>query len=97
MNIQEGCESLRLECAMRELGFIDWKDVVIGRAGIFFVKPIGWRPLSKLSDTLYGFLIAKPKDMIYMEEQQLFEIKPKMESAKRAIDYAIRISQSGSY
>jgi len=97
MNILEGCDSLRLECALRDLGFVDWKGVVLARAGVYFVKPIGWRPVSKLSDTLYGFLISKPEDMINMGEHQLFEIKPKMESAKSALDYAIRISQSGQY
>jgi len=97
MDIKEGCESLRLECAMRELGFIDWKGTVIGRAGGYFVKPIGWYPFSELSDALCGFLIAKPKEMVYMQDELLFEMNPRMESAKKAIDYAIRISQSGHY
>ena len=41
MNLEEGCHSLKLECALRDLGFVDigWKCVA--HAGIFFVQPVG--------------------------------------------------------
>ena len=41
MKLIDGCHSLKLECALRELGFVDigWKCVA--HAGIFFVQPVG--------------------------------------------------------
>ena len=41
MKLEEGCHSLKLECALRDLGFVDigWK--CIAHAGIFFVQPVG--------------------------------------------------------
>ena len=41
MNLMDGCHSLKLECALRDLGFVDigWKCVA--HAGIFFIQPVG--------------------------------------------------------
>ena len=41
MILEEACHSLKLECALRDLGFVDigWKCVA--HAGIFFVQPVG--------------------------------------------------------
>ncbi len=44
MILEEACYSLKLECALRDLGFVDigWKCVA--HAGIFFVQPVGIPP-----------------------------------------------------
>ena len=41
MILEEACHSLKLECALRDLGFVDigWKCVA--HAGIFFIQPVG--------------------------------------------------------
>ena len=41
MKLIDGCHSLKLECALRDLGFVDvgWKCVA--NAGIFLVLPFG--------------------------------------------------------
>ena len=41
MTLEDGCYSLKLECALRELGFVDvgWKCVA--HAGLYFVQPFG--------------------------------------------------------
>ena len=41
MKCEEACYALKLECALRDLGFVDigWKTVA--HAGIFFVQPVG--------------------------------------------------------
>jgi len=41
MTLEDGCHSLKLECALRELGFVDigWK--CIGHAGLYFIQPFG--------------------------------------------------------
>ena len=42
MILEEACHSLKLECALRDLGFVDigWKCVA--HAGIFFIQPVGF-------------------------------------------------------
>ena len=41
MILLDGCHSLKLECALRELGFIDMEWRTIAHAGIFLVQPVG--------------------------------------------------------
>ena len=56
MLLREACESIRLECALRELGFVTlgWKTVA--RAGIYFLEPIGLRLDSGPEDETLGFV-----------------------------------------
>ena len=78
MTLQEGCYSLKLECALRELGFVDigWKCVA--HAGLFFVQPVGV-PDDPDGDLL-GFSILKSNEVIKLAI-----------SAKKALDYALSI------
>ena len=57
MKLIDGCHSLKLECALRELGFVDvgWKCVA--NAGIFVVLPFGL-PEDPEGDLL-GFQVVK--------------------------------------
>ena len=41
MKLIDGCHSLKLECALRNLGFVDIKWRCVANAGIFFVVPVG--------------------------------------------------------
>ena len=41
MLLLDGCHSLKLECALRDLGFIDMEWRTIAHAGIFLVQPVG--------------------------------------------------------
>ena len=79
MKLNEACDSLKLECALRELGFvnIDWK--CIAHAGLYFVCPFGL-PDDPDSD-LIGFSIYKSQKVIKISS-----------SAKKALDYAIDLS-----
>jgi len=81
MLLKEACESIKLECALRELGFVEigWKT--IARAGIYFLEPIGTR------------LDAGPQDetLAFVLEEQLFSTNPggvrlMFQSAKEAFD-----------
>ena len=47
MLLLEGCHSLKLECALRELGFIDMEWRTIAHAGIFLVQPVGMQMIPK--------------------------------------------------
>ena len=79
MNLEEGCHSLKLECALRDLGFVDigWKCVA--HAGIFFVQPMGI-PDNPEGDLL-GFALTVP----YARDYNKIKL---MTTAKKALDYA---------
>ena len=79
MKLNEACDSLKLECALRELGFVDvgWKCVA--NAGIFVVLPFGL-PEDPEGDLL-GFQIVKSRKVIKLSD-----------SAKKALDFAIKMS-----
>ena len=84
MKLIDGCHSLKLECALRELGFVDvgWKCVA--NAGIFVVLPFGL-PEDPEGDLL-GFQVVKSSRVIRLSD-----------SAKKALDFAITMSNQSSY
>ena len=77
MTLQDGCYSLKLECALRDLGFVDigWKCVA--HAGLFFVQPYGI-PDDPEAD-LIGFSILQSNQVIKL-----------VNTAKKALDYCLR-------
>ena len=79
MLLQDGNDSLRLECALRELGFVQIGYRVVAHAGIFFVQPIGI-PDDPEGDLL-GFSLTLP-NTYDMRRVRL------MRTAKQALDYA---------
>lgn len=90
MCIEEACHSLKLECALRELGFVEigWK--CIAHAGLFFIQPVGWGPESEIQpeDPLLGFLI---REHIMAEKQT--EGRLMGATAKIAINIALEMSE----
>ena len=82
MILKDACDSLKLECALRDLGFVDigWKCVA--HAGIFFVQPIGI-PDDPEADLL-GFALTVP----YAKDYTKVKL---MTTAKKALDYATGI------
>ena len=80
MKLIDGCYSLKLECALRGLGFVDvGKGKTVARAGIFFVEPIGI-PEDPDADLL-GFLVTIP----YASWK-----RPRLkDTAKKALDYCL--------
>ena len=59
MTLIDACNSLKLECALRELGFVEigWK--VVANAGIFFIEPVGLASDAGPEDDLLGFMLEK--------------------------------------
>jgi hypothetical protein len=80
MTLEDGCYSLKLECALRDLGFVDigWKCVA--HAGIFFVQPVGI-PDDPEGDLL-GFSVSIPYARKDRKERLL-------QTAKKALDFAL--------
>tara|TARA_Y100001938_G_scaffold133035_1_gene191916 strand:- start:2870 stop:3136 length:267 start_codon:yes stop_codon:yes gene_type:complete len=81
MKLEDGCYSLKLECALRELGFVDigWKCVA--HAGIFFIQPFGLP--DKPDGDLLGFCITRPSTKFV--SKKVVKLTP---TAKRALDFA---------
>ena len=79
MKLIDGCHSLKLECALRNLGFVDIKWGCVANAGIFFVVPVGI-PDNPEGD-LIGFQITHSEKVVKLSE-----------SAKKALDFAISMS-----
>jgi hypothetical protein len=91
MTIDEANSSLKLECALRELGFLEIKNIIIAHAGIYFVRPVGFSLGSRLWDDLLGFQIEKSEEWEY-SRTGLCLGKPIAQSAKSALDLALSMS-----
>tara|TARA_B100000965_G_scaffold366887_1_gene352428 strand:- start:5770 stop:6018 length:249 start_codon:yes stop_codon:yes gene_type:complete len=79
MILEEACHSLKLECALRDLGFVDigWKCVA--HAGIFFVQPVG------IPDDPEGDLLGFSVSIPYTKDYRKIRL---LSTAKKALDYA---------
>ena len=82
MKLIQACDSLKLECALRELGFVDigWKCVA--HAGIFFITPVGFP--DKPDGDLLGFNLSLPAT----KDHKVVKI---MDTAKKAMDFALGV------
>ena len=80
MNLMDGCHSLKLECALRDLGFVDigWKCVA--HAGIFFIQPVGIP--DDADGDLLGFHLTVPYARHYNKVKMVT-------TAKKALDWAL--------
>jgi len=89
MNLQDAGYSLKLECALRNLGFVEFEWKVIAHAGIFFVLPVSYTSRSRPWDDLLGFQIQESEE--YNSGEILFG-KPIIQTAKKALDFALNFS-----
>jgi hypothetical protein len=83
MTLEDGCYSLKLECALRDLGFVDigWKCVA--HAGIFFVQPVG------IPDDPEGDLLGFSLSIPYAKDKRKYRL---ISTAKKALDFALNPS-----
>ena len=91
MTLEDACYSLKLECALRELGFVDIGWRVIAHAGIFFVEPVGWTTKPSPADDLLGFQLQR-HIMAERDEHGLHLGRPIAQTARQALDLAISLS-----
>lgn len=82
---------MKLECALRELGFVDIGWRVVAHAGIYFVEPVGWTTKSTPSDDLLGFQLQRHV-MAERNERGLHLGRPIAQTARQALDLAISLS-----
>ena len=78
MSLEDGCYSLKLECAIRELGFVNIGWRCVAHAGLYFVQPFGL-PDYPDADLLYCQIF---------KERKIVRIS---QSAKKALDFALTI------
>jgi hypothetical protein len=91
MTIEEANVSLKLECALRELGFMEIKERIVAHAGLYFVRPVGFSFSARLWDDLLGFQIEKSEEWEYTRTGLCLG-KPIAQSAKSALDLALSMS-----
>ena len=92
MTLEDACYSLKLECALRELGFVDVGWRVIAHAGIFFVEPVGWSTICGPEDDLLGFQLQRHVMAKEVDERGLHLGRPLAQTARKALDLAISLS-----
>lgn len=87
MKLKQACDSLKLECALRDFGFVEigWK--VIAHAGIFFIEPVGLASDAGPSDDLLGFMLER-----HIMAKRPDDTRMLMKSAKGAFEMAEMIS-----
>jgi hypothetical protein len=92
MTLEDANYSLKLECALRELGFIEIRERVLANAGIYYVRPVGFSHNAKLWEDLFGFQVEKSEEWEYHKTTGLCLGKPIIQSAKLALDLALSLS-----
>lgn len=91
MTIEEANISLKLECALRDLGFMEIKERIVANCGLYFIRPVGFFYEARLWDDLLGFQIEKSEEWEY-SRTGLCLGKPIAQSAKSALDLALSLS-----
>jgi hypothetical protein len=65
MTLQDACYSLKLECALRNLGFIENGWRVVAHAGLFFIEPVGL--LQFPNEHLLGFQLLSESSFSFSQ------------------------------
>lgn len=86
MTFEDGCFSLKLECALRDLGFVEVHQRVIAHAGLYFVSPVGL--YISAQEDLLGFQLSR---QCFLNGDLRADLKI-LPTAKRALDLAIQLS-----
>lgn len=63
MTIEEANYSLKLECALRELSFVEIGWQAIALAGVFYVVPISHIVVCHKNDDLLGFQLSNRNEL----------------------------------
>ena len=87
MTIEEAGDCLKLECAIRNLGFIQYRWQVRANAGLFFVVPVSFIVACGPRDDLLGFQITDEYNVYNCSGLRLGS--PLYQTAKSAIDLAL--------
>ena len=87
MKLREACDSIKLECALRDLGYVDIGWRTVAHAGLYFLEPVGMLNECGPEDETLGFILG----------EEMFTRNPAsvhflFQSAKEAFDMAENLS-----
>ena len=87
MKLYEACDSIKLECALRDLGFVEIGWRTVAHAGLYFLEPVGMTADCGPDDEALGFVMG----------EEMFTRNPAsvhflFTSAKQAFDMAEDLS-----
>lgn len=91
MTIEEANYSLKLECALRQLNFVEigWQAVAL--AGVFYVIPVSHIVVCHKNDDLLGFQLSRSSDLDPTHLGLRLDRKI-ISTAKKALNLAISLS-----
>jgi hypothetical protein len=89
MTLKEASISLKLECALRQLGFLEVSWRVYAHAGIYMIYPVSHIVESHPYDNLLGFQLFEFRRDGHLPESGIQLGFPLLPSAKSALDFAI--------
>ena len=87
MTIEEAGDSLKLECFIRGLGFIQYRWQVIANAGLYFVVPVSFMVACGPQDDVIGFQLVQEYDVYTCSGLRLGQ--PLLQTARAALDLAL--------
>ena len=90
MTLQDGCDSLKLECALKDYGFIILHDTVLAHCNNYYIRPIGMSTMNIMEDDLFGFQYSIPNLMIENFKHMKLWL-PFTSTAKLAIDKCLSL------
>ena len=91
MTIEEANYSLKLECALRQLNFVEigWQAVAL--AGVFYVIPVSHIVVCHKNDDLLGFQLSRSSDLDPTHLGLRLDRRV-IQTAKKALNLAISLS-----
>jgi len=91
VTIEEANYSLKLECALRQLNFVEigWQAVAL--AGVFYVIPVSHIVVCHKNDDLLGFQLSRSSDLDPTHLGLRLDRKI-ISTAKKALNLAISLS-----
>ena len=91
MTIEEANYSLKLECALRELSFVEIGWQAIALAGIFYVIPVSHIVVCHKNDDLLGFQLSSSNDLDPTHLGLRLDRRI-VSTAKKALNLALQLS-----
>jgi hypothetical protein len=92
MKLEDACSALKLECGLRQLGFVllEWK--VIANCGLYMIFPVGFYLTDGPDDDLLGYQLERSCTEQLLDHRGLHLGSPIAHTAGAAFDLANRLS-----
>ena len=82
MKLEDGCYALKLECAIRDVAYVDMGWRCVAHSGLYFIQPYGLPDIPQ--GNLLGFSVIKQEN--YSKASgKVVRLSP---TARKALDFA---------